>query len=163
MNIEIGTTVSYDVQNVTVGNIIVTLKNTYLLLISPYVWFDKNGKPVRSGNNIYTEAQLKSFFESCGQDFSIPASVLKSLIPTGMSGNCNIMFSNDGTITAVRGYAEMDEEGKYQWISELLDASQFASDISPMTVDQINVMVQKFTMAIFADELGSSSSSSEMS
>ena len=144
MNIPVGQTVSYEVANVKVTNILVGKdQKGSLVVMAPYQWLDGTGKVIRSGNNRYTEAQLAPV----GQD---AINLMKSLVPTeGTSGNCNIFLKDDGTVTAMKGYSGIVNE-KPQWVSTQINAVDFAALIAPITVDQLKQMVASFTATVFA-------------
>ena len=144
MNIPVGRTVSYDVANVKIANIILLKgRGGSLRVMAPYVWLDSQGKEIRRGNNQYTEAQLAPL----GQD---AINLMKSLVPTeGTSGNCTIVLKDDGTVVAVRGYSGVVNDVP-AWINTPINAVDFAALIAPMTVDQLKMMVTSFTTTVFA-------------
>ena len=160
MKVAIGTIVTYDVDEVEVSNIIISSHENNLVITAPYVWLDADGKRIRRGDNVYAESDLVATFAAHGQDFSQIVPILRSLIPTsGTSGNCNVLFADDGGVTAIKGYAGIDEGGKGKWFSEFMTLEQFTNAISPLTIEQVKQMVQMFTLSIFEDDTSSSSSS----
>jgi hypothetical protein len=112
--------------------------------MSPYQWKDSTGKIIRTGTNRYSETELLT--KGLTSDV---ISILKTLIPiTGTSGNCNIFLKD--TLTAMKGYSGVDENGKGKWYSESLTEVQLLNAISPLTKQNVIDMVASFTASIFA-------------
>jgi hypothetical protein len=143
MNITIDQTVSYDVKDVAITNILLSNQNDKLFIMSPYQWKDSTGKVIRTGNNRYSETDLLA--KGISSDV---ITILKTLVPTeGTSGNCNIFLKD--IITATKGYSGFDENGKGKWFSETLTEEQLLTAISPLTKQNVLDMVASFTTAIF--------------
>lgn len=146
MQVLVDSTVSYAVKNVRIRSVIVQKNNKDgLVLVVPYEWLNADGVVIRSGSNRYTQEQL---IQSQGQGFASVVSILSGLVPSqGVFGGFRFLFSDTGTVTAIRGYkSNVDGE----WTSERLTEDQVISAISPLTVDQVKTMINQFTVSVFA-------------
>jgi len=146
MNITVGQTVSYSVASVQVKNVLISKgSDGKLRIMAPYAWLDSANVVLRTGTNVYTEAQLTT---ALGSNAPSAIALMGSLVPsTGTSGNCSILLGD--SVTAIKGYSGRDDAGKGKWFSTTLDAAAFATAISPMTVDQLKAMIQAFTATVF--------------
>ena len=145
MNITVNKTVSYDVANVKINNIILANDTKGLTIAVPFTWLNPSNDVIRTGNNRYTSSQLISAFQSFGQSFAPIASTLSALIPSGVAGNCSIILS-DGSMKAIQGYSGV-VDGAPKWISTTLSTPQLSAALAPITLDQISSMITMFTVA----------------
>jgi hypothetical protein len=148
MQVQIGQSVTYDVEKVVVPMLVLRISEGLLHITCPYEWRDAQGKSLRTGFNIYMEAELDAAFASMGQDFGPVKAVLKTLIPTPM-GNVKVLFNEDGTLESETVSPGVNPDGKH-WVTVKKDATQFAAAISPLTCDQLKAMVAAFSQMIFA-------------
>ena len=143
MNVDTDTTVSYTIKKVNIINLMLTKSQDKLLITAPYQWLDNTGKIIKSGCNMYKEADLTAL----GDQKDTVITILKSLIPVeGKNGNCNIMLGNTVTgFTARKGYM-----GAEKWESEKLTEEQLLNAIAPLTKQNVIDMVASFTASVFA-------------
>lgn len=140
MNVDTDTTVSYTIKKVNIINLMLTKSQDKLLITAPYQWLDNTGKIIKSGCNMYKEADLTAL----GDQKDTVITILKSLIPVeGKNGNCNIMLGN--SITARKGY-----KGDTKWESEEMTEAQFLTAIAPLTKQNVIDMVSAFTATVLA-------------
>lgn len=147
MNIEIDTTVSYEVKNVKVRSLGLGADRVgKLVLQAPYEWYDENGKLLRSGINRYTQDQLVAAFIAKGEDFTPIANLLLSFVPitNDKRDNCHINIADDGVLTASKSVYSGTK-----WNNVSINAAQFEAAISPMTTDQLKTLIAQFTLAVF--------------
>ena len=88
MNIETNATVSYDVKSVVIRNMHLSCGGGKLRIEAPYEWVDANGKSIRRGSHVVTEATLTALGEPVVS--AIP--VIKGLVPAGRGGSSVVFF-----------------------------------------------------------------------